>query len=97
MEIERKYLVKTLPDHLEPVSYTHLDVYKRQLVRFVFDHIYFSFYRKTRDFKSLKNNTKKDLHSISEAQIFLRYHFIIQLQDQASHPPGQILHKFCRY
>ena len=44
-----------------------------------------------------KNNTKKDLHSISEAQIFLRYHFIIQLQDQASHPPGQILHKFCRY
>ena len=24
MEIERKYLVKTLPDHLEPVSYTHL-------------------------------------------------------------------------
>ena len=43
MEIERKYLVKTLPDHLDqyeskkiaqgyPVSYTHLDVYKRQVL-----------------------------------------------------------------
>ena len=40
MEIERKYLIRELPEHLEryayPVSYTHLDVYKRQAVHFGF-------------------------------------------------------------
>ena len=30
MEIERKWEISGFPEGLEPVSYTHLDVYKRQ-------------------------------------------------------------------